>query len=46
MRGVRFERYEGTEIETDEDGIFRREGPVIAWFKDPAGNVLSVIEAN
>ena len=45
-RGVRFERYEGTEIETDEDGIFRREGPVIAWFKDPAGNVLSVIEAN
>ena len=45
-RGVRFERYEGTEIETDDDGIFRREGPTIAWFKDRAGNVLSVIQAN
>ena len=42
-RGVEFERYEGTEIETDEKGIFRGEGPLIAWFKDPAGNVLSVI---
>ncbi len=44
-RGVRFERYEGTEIETDEKGIFRGGGPLIAWFKDPAGNVLSVIQA-
>jgi catechol 2,3-dioxygenase-like lactoylglutathione lyase family enzyme len=43
-RGVRFERYDGTEIETDERGIFRGGGPLIAWFKDPAGNVLSVIE--
>ena len=43
-RGVQFERYEGTEIETDEKGIFRGEGPLIAWFKDPAGNVLSVIQ--
>jgi catechol 2,3-dioxygenase-like lactoylglutathione lyase family enzyme len=43
-RGVSFERYEGTELETDEKGIFRGEGPLIAWFKDPAGNVLSVIE--
>ena len=43
-RGVSFERYEGTEIETDEKGIFRGEGPLIAWFKDPAGNVLSVLE--
>lgn len=42
-RGVRFERYEGTPIETDEQGIFRGGGPLIAWFKDPAGNVLSVI---
>jgi catechol 2,3-dioxygenase-like lactoylglutathione lyase family enzyme len=42
-RGVEFERYEGTEAETDEDGIFRGEGPLIAWFKDPAGNVLSLI---
>jgi catechol 2,3-dioxygenase-like lactoylglutathione lyase family enzyme len=43
-RGVSFERYEGTEIETDEQGILRGDGPPIAWFKDPAGNVLSVIE--
>ena len=43
-RGVSFERYEGTELETDEKGIFRGEGPTIAWFKDPAGNILSVVE--
>ena len=45
-RGVEFERYEGTPIETDEKGVFRGEGPLIAWFKDPAGNVISVIDAN
>lgn len=44
-RGIRFERYEGTELETDEKGVFRGGGPLIAWFKDPAGNVLSVIQA-
>jgi catechol 2,3-dioxygenase-like lactoylglutathione lyase family enzyme len=44
-RGVRFERYEGTPMETDEKGIFRGGGPLIAWFRDPAGNVLSVIES-
>ncbi len=43
-RGVHFERYEGTDVETDERGIFRGGGPLIAWFKDPAGNVLSVIQ--
>jgi catechol 2,3-dioxygenase-like lactoylglutathione lyase family enzyme len=41
-RGVQFERYEG--FEQDEKGIFRGGGPLIAWFKDPAGNVLSVIQ--
>jgi catechol 2,3-dioxygenase-like lactoylglutathione lyase family enzyme len=41
-RGVRFEHYESTE--TDDKGINRGEGPPIAWFKDPAGNVLSVIQ--
>jgi catechol 2,3-dioxygenase-like lactoylglutathione lyase family enzyme len=41
-RGVVFERYPGTD--TDEKGIFRGGGPLIAWFKDPAGNVLSVIQ--
>jgi len=44
-RGVRFERYAGTPIETDEKGIFRGGGPLIAWFTDPAGNILSVHEA-
>ena len=44
-RGVEFERYEGTAMETDETGIFRGGGPLIAWFKDPAGNVLSVVES-
>ena len=42
-RGVRFEKYEGA-IETDEKGIHRGMGPKIAWFKDPAGNILSVLE--
>jgi catechol 2,3-dioxygenase-like lactoylglutathione lyase family enzyme len=41
-RGVQFERYEG--FDQDERGIMRAEGPPIAWFKDPAGNVLSVIK--
>ena len=43
-RGVEFEHYTGTEIETDEKGIFRGGGPLIAWFTDPAGNILSVIQ--
>ncbi len=42
-RGVTFEHYEG-DIETDAKGIMRGGGPLIAWFKDPAGNVLSVLE--
>jgi catechol 2,3-dioxygenase-like lactoylglutathione lyase family enzyme len=41
-RGVRFERYDG--FDQDEKGISRGMGPHIAWFKDPAGNVLSVLE--
>jgi catechol 2,3-dioxygenase-like lactoylglutathione lyase family enzyme len=41
-RGVAFERYEG--FEQDEKGIARGQGPAIAWFKDPAGNILSVLE--
>ena len=43
-RGVRFEIYDESDIKTDEKGIMRGSGPTIAWFKDPAGNVLSVIE--
>jgi catechol 2,3-dioxygenase-like lactoylglutathione lyase family enzyme len=45
-RGVRFEIYNGGELKTDKQGIFRGEGPKIAWFKDPAGNFLSVVEAD
>ncbi|HWC48998.1 MAG TPA: VOC family protein [Solirubrobacterales bacterium] len=41
-RGVSFERYEG--FEHDEKGIVRSPGPQIAWFKDPSGNVLSVLQ--
>jgi catechol 2,3-dioxygenase-like lactoylglutathione lyase family enzyme len=41
-RGVSFERYDG--FEQDEKGIARDAGPDIAWFKDPAGNILAVIE--
>ncbi|HLN97600.1 MAG TPA: VOC family protein [Pyrinomonadaceae bacterium] len=41
--GVLFEKYEG-EIKTDEKGIHRNGGPSIAWFKDPAGNILSVLQ--
>lgn len=41
--GVRFEHYEG-EMKTDSKGIFRDEGMKIAWFKDPAGNFLSMLE--
>jgi catechol 2,3-dioxygenase-like lactoylglutathione lyase family enzyme len=44
-RGVRFEKYNGPEIKTDEKGIMRGNGPTIAWFRDPAGNILSVLEA-
>ena len=45
-RGVRFERYDEGDLKTDEKGIARGEGPKIAWFKDPAGNILSVLEEN
>ena len=44
QKGVHFEHYEG-EIKTNEKGIHRNGGPSIAWFKDPAGNILSVLEA-
>ena len=43
-RGVRFEIYDEPDLKTDEKGISRGAGPTIAWFKDPAGNILSVLE--
>jgi catechol 2,3-dioxygenase-like lactoylglutathione lyase family enzyme len=43
-RGVTFERYDG--MDQDEKGIMRGQGPDIAWFRDPAGNILSVLAAS
>ena len=43
-RGVRFEIYDLPDIKTDKKGIMRGKGPTIAWFKDPVGNILSVLE--
>ena len=43
--GVKLEHYDMPDIKTDERGIARGpHGPIIAWFKDPAGNILSVLE--
>jgi catechol 2,3-dioxygenase-like lactoylglutathione lyase family enzyme len=41
-KGVTFERYDG--FDQDERGIMRGGGPLIAWFRDPAGNILSVVK--
>lgn len=41
-RGVVFERY--ADAEQDEKAVYRGDGPYIAWFKDPAGNLLSVLQ--
>jgi catechol 2,3-dioxygenase-like lactoylglutathione lyase family enzyme len=41
--GVSFEHYDFPELKTDEKGIMRGQGPDIAWFKDPAGNIISVL---
>ena len=43
-QGARLAQTAGAQLETDERGVFRTGGPPIAWFTDPAGNVLSVIE--
>jgi len=43
-RGVKMEIYDEVDLKTDSKGIMRGEGPTIAWFKDPAGNILSVLE--
>ncbi|HTJ66534.1 MAG TPA: VOC family protein [Actinospica sp.] len=41
-RGVVFERYPN--LDTDEKGVFRHGGPLIAWFTDPSGNILAVLQ--
>ena len=46
-KGVVFEKYDSEYLKTDEKGIMHgggEKGPTIAWFKDPAGNILSVVE--
>jgi len=42
--GVKFVLYNDGPLKTDEKGIFRGGGPLIAWFKDPAGNFISVLQ--
>jgi catechol 2,3-dioxygenase-like lactoylglutathione lyase family enzyme len=43
-RGVSFEQYGNDDLPQDEKGVMREGGPLIAWFKDPAGNTLSVLQ--
>lgn len=43
-KGISFEQYTINGIQTDKKGIFRGGGPLIAWFKDPAGNILSLLQ--
>jgi catechol 2,3-dioxygenase-like lactoylglutathione lyase family enzyme len=43
-RGVSFEHYGNEDLPQDEKGVMRGDGPQIAWFKDPAGNTLSVLQ--
>jgi predicted enzyme related to lactoylglutathione lyase len=43
-RGVSFEQYGNDQMPQDEKGVMREGGPLIAWFKDPAGNTLSVLQ--
>ena len=45
QHGVRFEVYDEPNLKTDVRHFSRGNGPTIAWFKDPAGNILSVLEA-
>jgi catechol 2,3-dioxygenase-like lactoylglutathione lyase family enzyme len=46
VKGIKFEHYNDEYIKTDKKGIFRGDGHMIAWFKDPDGNILSVLETN
>ncbi|MGC1165603.1 MAG: VOC family protein [Solirubrobacterales bacterium] len=43
-RGISFEQYGNDEMPQDEKGVMREGGPYIAWFKDPAGNTLAVLQ--
>jgi hypothetical protein len=43
-KGVQFEHYDLPDLKTGADNIMRDNGPTIAWFTDPAGNILSLIQ--
>jgi predicted enzyme related to lactoylglutathione lyase len=43
-KGVKFEMYDMPDLKTDENGIMRDGGPLIAWFKDPSENIISVLQ--
>jgi catechol 2,3-dioxygenase-like lactoylglutathione lyase family enzyme len=45
-RGVTFEKYDLPDLKTDDKGVMRGEGPMIAWFKDPVGNIISIMNEN
>lgn len=46
VKGIQLEQYDYEDLKTDTKGIFRGDGHMIAWFKDPDGNILSVLETN
>ena len=43
-QGIKFEHYDLPDLKTDDRGIMRGNGPTVAWFKDPAGNILSTVQ--
>ena len=45
-KGITFEHYDNEYLRTDEKGICRNGSPLIAWFKDPFGNFISVLQDN
>ncbi len=45
-KGITFEQYNSEYLKTDEKGVSRGEGQSMAWFKDPAGNILSLIHVD
>ena len=45
-KGVRFEHYDRDDLKTDKKGVMHGDGMAIAWFRDPAGNILSVVSGD
>ena len=44
--GIRMEHYDRDDLKTDKKGIMHGDGMQIAWFRDPAGNILSVVSGD